>query len=63
MSIRLISMLWNLTGGLFVLRGGFHAPTEQEQHELETDEPEPGEAPASTPLTNAPAAPVALHQS
>lgn len=35
MSIRLIAMLWNLTGGLFVLRGGFHAPTETEERELE----------------------------
>ncbi len=35
MSIRLVQILWNLTGGLFVLRGGFHAPTETEQKELE----------------------------
>ena len=45
MSIRLIAMLWNLAGGLFVLRGGFHAPTEQEQHELEVDEGEPAGEP------------------
>jgi hypothetical protein len=37
MSIRMVQILWNLTGGLFVLRGGFHAPTEDEQHTLETD--------------------------
>jgi hypothetical protein len=41
MSIRLVQILWNLTGGLFVLRGGFHTPTEQEQQSLETDVPEP----------------------
>jgi uncharacterized membrane protein YbhN (UPF0104 family) len=37
MSIRVVQILWNLTGGLFVLRGGFHAPTEQEQHSMDTD--------------------------
>jgi uncharacterized protein (TIRG00374 family) len=37
MSIRVVQILWNLTGGLFVLRGGFHAPTEQEQHTMESD--------------------------
>ncbi len=39
MSVRLVQILWNLTGGFFVLRGGFHAPTEKEQHELEDDAP------------------------
>ena len=39
MSIRLIQILWNLAAGLFVLRGGYHAPTEKEAHELESDEP------------------------
>jgi len=38
MSIRLVQIIWNLTGGLFVLRGGFHAPTENETKELETDD-------------------------
>ena len=28
MSIRLVSIFWNLLGGIFVLRGGFHAPKE-----------------------------------
>jgi len=37
MSIRLVQIIWNLTGGLFVLRGGFHAPTETETKELESD--------------------------
>jgi uncharacterized membrane protein YbhN (UPF0104 family) len=42
MSIRLTAMVWNLLGGLFVLRGGYHTPTDKEQSELESDvEPAP----------------------
>ena len=55
MSIRLVQMLWNLAAGLFVLRGGYHAPTEKEAHELEeaTDaEIGPGESPL--PIAPAP---------
>jgi uncharacterized membrane protein YbhN (UPF0104 family) len=37
MSIRMVAILWNLTGGVFVLRGGFHVPTEDEQHTMDTD--------------------------
>jgi uncharacterized protein (TIRG00374 family) len=37
MSIRLTAMVWNLLGGLFVLRGGYHTPTDKEQSELESD--------------------------
>ena len=37
MSIRVVQILWNLTGGVFVLRGGFHALTEEEQHTLDGD--------------------------
>jgi uncharacterized protein (TIRG00374 family) len=55
MSIRLVQMFWNLVAGLFVLRGGYHAPTEKEQHELEDDEEDddelgavPTQAPAVT---------------
>jgi len=40
MSIRLVQMMWNLVGGIFVFRGGYHAPTESEQHELEDDAPQ-----------------------
>ena len=29
MSIRIVQILWNLTGGIFVLRGGFHATDRQ----------------------------------
>ena len=47
MSIRLVQMLWNLVAGVFVLRGGYHAPTEKEAHDLETDADGPdGGAPA-----------------
>ena len=35
MSLRVVQMVWNLTGGFFVLRGGYHAPTTAEQAELE----------------------------
>ena len=31
MSIRLIQILWNLIGGLFVFRGNYHPPSEREQ--------------------------------
>jgi uncharacterized protein (TIRG00374 family) len=37
MSIRLVQVLWNLVAGIFVLRGGYHAPTETEQEALDTD--------------------------
>ena len=40
LSIRLVQIFWNLVAGLFVLRGGYHAPSQTEQHELEADEPE-----------------------
>jgi hypothetical protein len=39
MSIRVVQILWNLTGGIFVLKGGFHALTEDEQHTLDADAP------------------------
>jgi uncharacterized protein (TIRG00374 family) len=35
MSIRAVQILWNLAGGLIVLRGGYHAPSALEQRELE----------------------------
>ncbi len=40
MCIRVVQMLWNLTGGVFVLTGGFHVPTEDEKHSLDTDLPD-----------------------
>jgi glycosyltransferase 2 family protein len=40
MSIRIVQILWNLTGGIFVLRGGFHAPSDKEKHTMDQDEPD-----------------------
>jgi hypothetical protein len=38
MAIRIVQMFWNLTGGVFVFRGGYHAPSTKEQEELESDD-------------------------
>jgi uncharacterized membrane protein YbhN (UPF0104 family) len=46
MSIRVVQILWNLTGGIFVLKGGFHAPTSAERHALEADTGRTPEGPA-----------------
>jgi uncharacterized membrane protein YbhN (UPF0104 family) len=35
MSLRAVQILWNLSGGFFVLRGGYHKPTTAEQHQLQ----------------------------
>jgi uncharacterized protein (TIRG00374 family) len=46
MSIRLTQIFWNLTGSFFVVRGGFHTPTQSEQKQVELeDEDEPKEKP------------------
>ena len=37
MSIRLTQVFWNLVSGVFVLRGGYQAPSEKEAEALETD--------------------------
>jgi len=47
MSIRLLGMLWNLTGGLFVLRGGYHSPTDSEAKSVGADA-----APRGTAVTS-----------
>jgi uncharacterized protein (TIRG00374 family) len=47
MSIRLVQMAWNLTGGIFVFRGGYHAPNTKEREEMERD----GDSPARTIAT------------
>jgi uncharacterized protein (TIRG00374 family) len=39
LSIRAVQMLWNLTGGIFVLRGGYSAPAEGEDEPPNTREP------------------------
>jgi uncharacterized protein (TIRG00374 family) len=55
MSIRMVQILWNLAGGLFVLRGGFHAPNADEQGELASLPPEDpdGDAPLARELVPA----------
>jgi hypothetical protein len=42
MSIRLVQILWNLTGSYFVFRGHFHKPTESERDEFQADLAEGG---------------------
>jgi uncharacterized protein (TIRG00374 family) len=37
MSIRIVQILWNVTGVYFVVRGHFHAPTAAERKEVEED--------------------------
>ncbi len=39
MSLRFVQIFWNLLAGVFVLRGGYHAPTEKEAAELQADGP------------------------
>jgi len=38
MSIRLTQIFWNLSGGFFVLRGGYHSPTPLEQRQMEAED-------------------------
>ena len=40
MAIRFFQIFWNLVAAIFVLRGGYHAPTEREAETLEQDEEE-----------------------
>lgn len=40
MAIRFCQIFWNLVASVFVLRGGYHAPTQQEAHELDQDDEE-----------------------
>jgi uncharacterized protein (TIRG00374 family) len=40
MAIRFCQIFWNLVAAIFVLRGGYHAPTEQEAQTLDEDEEE-----------------------
>jgi len=49
MSIRLVQVLWNLVAGAFVLRGGYHAPTETEQEALEADAEVAPASPVASP--------------
>lgn len=41
MAVRFAQMFWNLVAGIFVLRGGYHAPTAREQEDMEVDEDDP----------------------
>jgi len=57
MSIRIVQIVWNLSGGIFVLRGGYHAPTRKEQAEQEAEEREnelPQVGSASSPISPVP---------
>jgi uncharacterized membrane protein YbhN (UPF0104 family) len=56
MSIRMVQILWNLTGGVFVFRGGYHQPSEAEAAEMETD------GANVQPPASAPEAPNPRHQ-
>ncbi len=38
MSIRMTQIFWNLVGGIFVFRGGFHVPTQVEQKQAEEED-------------------------
>ncbi|HEX4054658.1 MAG TPA: lysylphosphatidylglycerol synthase transmembrane domain-containing protein [Tepidisphaeraceae bacterium] len=38
MSIRLTQIFWNLVGGIFVFRGGYHVPTQVEQKQAEEED-------------------------
>ncbi|MGD1276546.1 MAG: lysylphosphatidylglycerol synthase transmembrane domain-containing protein [Tepidisphaeraceae bacterium] len=38
MSIRLTQIFWNLSGGIFVFRGGYHSPTPLEQRQIESED-------------------------
>jgi glycosyltransferase 2 family protein len=40
MAIRFCQIFWNVAAALFVLRGGYHAPTQKEAEELEVDDEE-----------------------
>jgi glycosyltransferase 2 family protein len=58
MSIRIIQILWNITGGIFVIRGGFGQINDAQrelEEDLQRDEPEPGEA-AEPGVTASPSA-------
>ena len=59
MSIRLVQIFWNLTGGIFVLRGKYHAPTEKEQESVESDDADSDERPLEQPSSSPAIAPEA----
>ena len=58
MSIRVVQLFWSLLGGILVLRGGYHAPTEKEQEELTHDDDEDDEVAGNAPVAREEAAAV-----
>lgn len=54
MAIRFCQIFWNLVASLFVLRGGYHAPTQQEAQSLEQDEVDQPAATVETNLADSP---------
>jgi len=45
-------LVWNLIAGVFVLRGGYHAPTQAEQELVETDLADSEFVTAQSPATS-----------
>ncbi len=57
MSLRIVQVVWNLSGGIFVLRGGYHAPTRKERAEQEAEEREDEPPREESPVLSLPPAP------
>jgi len=38
MSIRLLQIMWNLTGSVFIFAGGYHSPTVKEERQVEAED-------------------------
>ena len=49
MSLRIVQILWNLTGVYFVVRGHFHTPTIAEKHEVDDAEGDANPVPFPSP--------------
>jgi uncharacterized protein (TIRG00374 family) len=50
MSIRLLQILWNLSGSVFIFAGGYHSPTVKEERQIEAeDEDRSGDQPPTLP--------------
>ena len=58
MAIRFCQIFWNLVASLFVLRGGYHAPTQKEAQELQEDDEQPLGTTQSAEVTVAPQRPM-----
>ena len=43
LSIRVTQILWNLSGGIVVLRGGYHSPSQSEQKRADDEDQDRGE--------------------